>query len=35
MKRMMAVVLSMALAGSVVAAQAQQETVPAKAKSSP
>jgi len=35
MKRMMAVMLSMALAGSVVAAQAQQETAPAKAKSSP
>ncbi len=34
MKRIMAVVLSMALAGSVVAAQAQ-ETVPAKAKSTP
>jgi hypothetical protein len=30
MKRMMAVMLSMALAGSVVAAQAQQETAPAK-----
>src|SRR5271156_5194953 len=35
MKRMMAVMLSMALAGSVVAAQAQQEAAPAKAKSSP
>jgi hypothetical protein len=34
MKPMMAVMLSMALAGSVVAAQAQQETAPAKAKSS-
>jgi FKBP-type peptidyl-prolyl cis-trans isomerase len=33
MKRTMAMVLSMALAGSVVAAQAQQETAPAKAKS--
>src|SRR5271169_4118236 len=35
MKRMMAVMLSMALAGSVVAAQAQQEAAPAKAKSTP
>jgi len=35
MKRMMAVMLSMALAGSVIAAQAQQEAAPAKAKSSP
>ncbi len=33
MKRTMAVVLSMALAGSVIAAQAQQETAPATSKS--